>query len=630
MGGIELVIYNKLNLSIDYVNSFLNIKSRGPHETIINTYSTTDISNLSSNNFNIIVSNLTKDELMTYKQWRFTMGYHRLVINDLSYNASQPFISPIQNMINKKTISGALACPNLRNMPIRQLICNGEIYNYTELLSEFNFGACELASTCDVEIILPLYINSKSLEEMLKLLDGDFSFILTENIDTYQLSNVNCFCVKDFYGVKSLYYVRNVPSNIYIFVSEIKSLPHNVINNKSFYINYVEPGNYWSFQNLISLNNNKFVNYYSIDEYKSLDSCIINKTDPDTLNNIYSNIQIILYDSIISRYKGSDKPVGILLSGGFDSCLITSIVVKYLISINNNFTDNPLNIFTIGDSNSVDDLDVHYSKQFIDYLENKYSITLNHHVININEIEVLTTDIDNIIYTLESYEPHIIRESIPFYYLLDYISKNTNVKVLLTGDGLDELCGYNHFINLNDVEFQETSVKLIQNMYKFNLLRTDKISGRFSLESRQPFINKKFIEYILSIAPNIKREKYYSNNKSAITKYIIRNSFDKVIYKEELMPHTNLWRIHSNITNSFTNFELRLDNYFNDLMSTNDFNINLSKLHNERHSKNTLPTNKQEMFYRLIFRKYFPNRDYIIDIFWKDLWPSTTSSINHT
>lgn len=630
MGAVELLIYNKFNFSIDFINAFMNMKSRGPNDTTLNTYSTVDISNLTGSNYNTVISNLTKNELATYKQWNFTLGYHRLIINDTSFNGSQPFIDPIQTMVNRK-VNGVLICAELKTRPIRQLICNGEIYNYDSLVSEFNFGQCDLSSNCDVEIILPLYIKDyntditvdRCLINALNLLDGDFAFILTENINTYQLSTLNCFCARDPFGIKPMYYVKN-NLNIYIFVSEIKALPTSIIQNPTFYINYLEPGNFWSFQNTINSTNNGFTKYYNIDKYMSLDNCILNNTNPDTLNDIYSNIQNIIQESIISRYNSSQKPVGILLSGGFDSCLLTALLIKYLVSISNDFTTNALHIFTIGDTNSIDDLDCIFAKEFVEYLEAKYSIDLNHHIININNIELLTTEnvINEIIYALESYEPTTVRDSIPFYYLLRYISENSNVKVLISGDGLNELGGYKNFKGLDDQTFQECSVNLIKNMYKYNLLRTDKLSGNFGLEIRQPFINKTFIEYMLSIHPKIKRENYFSNDQSPITKYIIRKAFDNSIYGEQLIPDDYLWRTQSTITNSLTNFQLRLNHFFETNMTNDYFNTNLSTLRSEGQYENTLPITKEEMYYRLLFRKNFPNRDYIVDSFWTDIWPN--------
>lgn len=629
MGAIELILYNDFNISVDFIKAFNNMKSRGTTETTVNTYSTNNISNLNTRELNQVYSNLTKNEIVTYIQWNFSLYYHRLAINDTTFNASQPFTDPIRHMINKKKIDGSLLYPNLHLRPTRNLICNGEIYNYKNLIRQFDLCSCDLSSECDVEIILPLYIRNydsniscdQCLIDALNLIDGDYAFVLTENINTYILDNVSCFVARDPFGIKPLYYIKNTSNNIYMFISEIKGLPSNIIKNVSYDINYVLPGSYWSFKNTINNPSScDFIEYYSINNYYNLDNCIINKTDPDTLNSIYENITIIIEESVISRYGNSNKPIGILLSGGLNSTIIVALLVKYLVSINNDFVVNPLHIFTVGDTLGDDNLDSVYAEKFISFLESKYNIILDHHIININEIEVLSSDINSIVYALESYDPITVRDSIPFYYLLKYISENTNIKVLLTGDGLNELGGYQQFKGLDDITFQKNSVKLLNNMHRYNLLRTDKISGNFCLETRQPFINKKFIEYMLSVHPKIKREVNYSNESSPITKYIIRKSFENNIYGEELIPKIHLWRTESRLLNSLTNFNLRLTNYFKQSMTDNIYNTNMLLLNTENQNQHTLPRNKEEMYYRICFRDNFPNRDYLVDMFWEDTW----------
>ena len=87
MGGLELILYNDFNVSNDFIKAFNNLKSRGPNETTINTYSTNNISNLNSRELNQVYSNLSRNDIATYIQWNFALYYHRLIINDTSFNA---------------------------------------------------------------------------------------------------------------------------------------------------------------------------------------------------------------------------------------------------------------------------------------------------------------------------------------------------------------------------------------------------------------------------------------------------------------------------------------------------------------------------------------------------------------
>jgi asparagine synthase (glutamine-hydrolysing) len=398
-----------------------------------------------------------------------------------------------------------------------------------------------------------------------------------------------------------------------MFISEIKALPDDIIKNISYNITHVKPGTLWSFQTF------GFIEYFSFEPYKNLDNCI-NTSNQITFDSIYKNIQDLIINTIISRYNNSDKQIGVLLSGGFDSCLITALLIRYLLSIQHDFILNPIHIFTVGDSLSQDN-DCKHASEFVQYLEQIHNITLHHHIINVNDINIIESDLDTIVYTLETYEPEVIRESITFYYLLRYIKQNTSVSVLLTGDGLDELIGgYDEFKNLDDQLFQNKTIELLQNLYKYDLIRTDRLSSKFGLEIRQPYLNKQFVEYILSIHPKFKQQQTYSNNQPPITKYIIRKAFEKEIFNEDLLPYKFLWKPVECLCNSLTDFEIRLDDFFQRNISDEIFNRNFNLLINENQNQLTLPKTKEHMYYRLIFRKYFPNRDYLVDKFWDDIF----------
>lgn len=618
MGGLTYIIYkNDINVNIDFINAFMSLKHRGPNDSNYIIVSTDNLNNLNAPQMQLVHLKLSKDELRKYVQYNFLIGYHRMSINDLSYNASQPFEDPIVHKI--------LEYPELRNRPGRQLICNGEIYNYPDLKETNKYTDKDLSSSSDVEIIMPLYINY-GIEETLNKLDGEFAFVLSENIKTFELKKVNVFAARDYLGMKPLYYVKNASNSMFLFVSEIKSLPSYVINNSSYTIRHVPPGTYWSFNQSILNENDRFIPYYSLDKFKSLEACTISSTNPDVLVDIYDNLHKLVTESVLSRYKLSEQKTGILLSGGFDSCLMTGIIVKHLVESNHDFTKNPFHVFTVGDALGSDDIDCNNAIEFIKFLENKYSIDIHHHLININTISLLTSDIDNIIYHLESYEPETVRESIPFYYLMRYISEKTDVKVLLSGDGVEELFGgYSEFNELSDEDYQLKSVELLQNMHKFDLLRLDRISNMFSLEVRHPFLKKEFVEYVLSLHPKLKRPAFYAPNKPPINKYLLRKAFDESVCNYELINYENLWKEHNCLCNSLTNFELRLKYYIeNNLMSEEDYNNYLDVLlHESGVNKKTLPKNIEEMYYRLSFRKKFPNRDYIVDIFWDDICKSS-------
>lgn len=605
MGGIQFIIYNNMIYTLDYIKSFMNIKSRGPNYTTHNIYSTIDISNI---NNNIIRNQLSIDEILSYKQYNFVLNYHRMSINDKSFNGIQPFINPIPIMMRKYT--------DLKYRPKRRLLCNGEIYNYNQLKEDFLFDEKELSSNSDVEIILPLYINkltnlsvTLALKEVLNLLDGEFSFILLDNIETYFLSEINIFCVKDFFGSKSMYYVKDIENDIFMFVSEIKALPKHIINNKSYIIENILPGHYWSFKS------KTFEQYYDLEKYYDLNNCTINHPSPEILENMYSTIRNILITNIHSRYPINNK-LGVLISGSFDSSLLSIILIQYMIS--NNINIDNIEFFTISSKNNNNNDDNNYVLLLLNYIKNKFNVTVKCHVVYLDDIDIIIKDLDKIVYSLESYDPDLIRDSIPFYYLMKYIKTNSTINILFTGDGLSQICGDDSFINLNNQLFQNKSIDYIKNMYNYNLLRTDKLSGQFSIEIRQPYITKNFIEYMLSIHPKIKRENINIREDGLMSKYILRKAFDPNIY-EEILPNEILWRKSQKINNTLQNLNQNLDTYFKNSISKMFFNYNLSILISENQNKNTLPKTNEELHYRLLFRKFYPNNDSLINNFWRNI-----------
>jgi asparagine synthetase B (glutamine-hydrolysing) len=252
------------------------MKRRGEDDTQVITETSPNITNL---NISQISNYLSKREISEYRPFTFQYGYHRSSINDISLDGSQPFEDPISHKL--------LKYPELRSRPKRKLLCNGEIYNYKDLVETNKFNDRDIQSNSDVEVILPLYIKNTellkdstlALEQSLKNLNGDYSFILTENVTSFNLTQVNIFAVRDILGSKPLYMVKFVPKStstnpndiFYMFVSEIKGIPLNLLNDPEYTITEVPPGTYWSYKNsIIDKNKDEFIKYYDFNKYKDL------------------------------------------------------------------------------------------------------------------------------------------------------------------------------------------------------------------------------------------------------------------------------------------------------------------------------------------------------------------------
>jgi asparagine synthase (glutamine-hydrolysing) len=464
----------------------------------------------------------------------------------------QPFEDPIMHKM--------LKYPDLKLRPSRKLVCNGEIYNHLAIKEEEGFTDKDFQSNSDVEVILPLYIKH-GLEETLKRLDGDFSFAIVENTNTYITRDVNVFVARDSLGLRPLYMIKDKVHRNYMFSTEMKGIPKSFSNNKKYEICEVPPGTYWSFQKALN-GQDEFTRYADWGYYKDINNCTITQTNPDILANVYSEIKTRLTDAIVKRYVNSNRKVGVLFSGGFDSSIILAILIEYLQSVGHNFTEDPICTFTIGDPSS---LDVANANTCIKYLETRHKIDIQQHYVAIADPTQMEAAIENIVYILETPDTKTILSGVPFYFLFNYISKYTDVKVLLTGEGLDEICGYKELHLLDDKGFQRASVDLLTSMHKYDILKAEKLSSYYGIEARHPFLDTHFLEYMLSLHPRLKRPIQFTVKEAPIEKYIVRRAF------QEYLSDAILWRkmddvvnnnkIVSNITSNKT-YQDMYDSYF--------------------------------------------------------------------
>lgn len=617
MGAIEFILYNTKKKegrpSIDFVNKFMNMKHRGPDDTQYLTITNVDLDKLKKHNptsYAKVIRTLSRRELSEYTLYIFIHAFHRLAINDLSLDGRQPFEDPIENRIDKY--------PELSQRPKRRLMCNGEIYNYHTLLNEEEFNDKDLESNSDVEIIMPLYIKY-GLEETLNKINGDYSFIITEDLNTWKLSNINIYAVRDRLGNRPLYLIKdkNNPPNLIIFISELKGIPQFILLEKDKYIiKEIPVGHYWSYKNTyIDKNTNEFIKYSSWTNHHNLLNMQITNRDPITTEYLYNSLRTLITNKTIERYTLSNKNVGVLLSGGFDSCLICSIMIKYLISINYNFDDNPFKVFTIGDINNEDR---RCAELYVEYIKTKYNIKLEHHIVVIRDYNIMIEKIETVIYDLETYDCTTIRNAIPYYFLFQYITQNTDISVLLTGEGLDDLLGYKQLFQSTDQQMQDLSINLIEHSNKFELLRTDKMASTFGLELRHPYLDYYFVKYILEIHPHLKRPEIPGANMESIEKYLIRKAFS-YIETEEYLPKEILWRPLSNITLAFLNLTVYFKNYFDTYYSDSELDHYCNYLLSKGYSHNTCPHTKEDMYYRKTFDKLFPNSTHLLDILFSNL-----------
>ena len=450
------------------------------------------------------------------------------------------------------------------------LSVNGEIYNHKGIKDVVLQGRHQFSTESDCEVVLYLYkeygIN------FLNMLDGVFCFML------YDSENHNFLVVRDPIGVNPLYYGINQIGE-YCFASEFKSIREW---DSECEINMFPPGHYMT-------NDFKCVRYYN-PKWLEYDQLKVNyELGFDVM---VKKVRDSLIQATEKRLM-ADVPFGTLLSGGLDSSLTTSIASKLLKeSPNKNVWGDNLHTFSVGLKGSPD---LKYAKEVAHFLGTV------HHEFNFTIQEGIDA-LRDVIYHLETYDVTTIRASTPMY-LMSRKIKATGIKMVLSGEGADEILGgYLYFHNApNEEEFHKEVIKRVSGLHYFDCLRANKSTMAWGLEVRVPFLDKQFLETAIPIRQDYKMNKITDNGKN-IEKYILRKAFSKELndgYK--YLPDSVLWRQKEQFSDGVgyswvdTLIQKTEDKYSND-----EFNNLIQK-----YPYNT-PKSKEALFYREIFEELFP------------------------
>ena len=496
------------------------------------------------------------------------VGFHRLAINGLNSESNQPII--------------------YRDIG---LICNGEIYNYKFLYEQMKIDS---TTDSDCEVIIHLYLKY-GIEQTLIMLDGVYSFVL------FDFRKNKVFIARDPLGIRPLYklYNTNNETNLYGFASELKCLEYFYNSNQEHSnIEQFEPGTYSVFEFNLNIWKPLIQNkLYFIPTFSHT------KLTIDAFNlkeSMFYNVSRYLNNAVIKRCATTERPVACLLSGGLDSSLIAALVANY-------FGKKGIQIetYSIGLENSED---IKYARIVADYISSKHT-------------EIIVTEknmfdaIPEVINAIESYDTTTVRASIGNYLIGKYISDNSEAKVIFNGDGSDELFGgYLYMHNCpDDIEFDKESRRLLKDIHLFDVLRSDKSISSNGLEPRTPFLDKSFVNYVLSIPAFFRNH----NNFNKIEKNLLRESFVNKYFCNNLganiLPDNILWRkkeaFSDGVSNQgrslFTILQEFIANYYNEISSKIDPSIKLEP-----------SIELEKKYYREIFDKDFPNCQHILPYFW--------------
>ncbi|RHZ64110.1 hypothetical protein Glove_326g185 [Diversispora epigaea] len=461
------------------------------------------------------------------------------------------------------------------------LSVNGEIYNH-KILRETLKENYHFKTHSDCEVILPLY--SAIGKEVVKKLDGMFSFVLLDTVKN------RLIVARDPIGITTLYqgWSSSSPGTLY-FASELKALNEECDKIISF-----PPGHVYDSET------GKTTRYY---EPKWWNENFIPNTPID-----YKLLRETLEKSVRKRLM-SDVPYGVLLSGGLDSSLIASIASREArklaeetldvdVNINNiNEIDERGNVawprlhsFSVGLVGSPDLKAARIVADFLKTTHHEYTFTIQEGLDAVHDI----------IYHLETYDVTTIRASTPMY-LLSRKIKAMGVKMVLSGEGSDEILGgYLYFHAApSATDFHKETVSRVKHLHTSDCLRANKSTMAWGLEARVPFLDNDFLDVAMMIDP---KEKVF--RKGRMEKYILRKAFDTSTIEnpdEPYLPDSILWRQKEQFSDG-VGYE-----WIDSLKKSAEHHVTDELMANasQRWPKDT-PSTKEAYWYREQFESLFP------------------------
>ena len=437
------------------------------------------------------------------------------------------------------------------------LSVNGEIYNHRELKAD-HCKDYDFKTESDCEIILALY--EKYGIDFIDMLNGIFAFAVFDKQKNHFL------IARDHIGIIPLYKGYNENGTFFI-ASELKALesycneisifpPGHYMTNKS-----IEPVK-WYKRNWISLSGT-------------------NKEKIKT-NELKESLE-----NAVHRQLMSDVPYGVLLSGGLDSSIIAAIAAKYSKKRVESKDTSPawwprLHSFSVGLEGAPD---LKAARKVANHIGSV------HHEI-IYTIQEGLDAINDVIFSLETYDITTIRASTPMYLMARAI-KSMGVKMVLSGEGADEIFGGYLYFHMapNEKEFHDETVRKLNRLHQYDCLRANKALAAWGVEARVPFLDKKFIDVAMTINP---KDKMIKDNK--IEKQILRDAFCNYL------PNDILNRQKEQFSDGVGY------DWIDTLKDITNKEVSNDLLENAKHKfPIQTPKTKEEYYYRSIFSKHFPS-----------------------
>lgn len=534
-----------------------------------------------------------RSNLTTLSDKNIMLGFHRLSIMDTSTNGDQPFIIEDNNRVI-------------------YTLCNGEIYNFKELLQKYQFTT---KSNSDCEII-PLIYKNYGINTLVKNIRGEFAIII---LDINKITNeMICHVVRDPFGVRPLFI--GVDYRGICISSELKgqSNIYDVIPD-NYTVDQFKGGNYGTFKYIKGQwSDIELTQYYFFPTE-------IKYSDP---NQSISLIRNTFIEAVKCRLQ-SDRPLGFLLSGGIDSSSVVGVAYSLLKDT------KPLYTFSIGFEGGTDEpnaklvakyinsdiITVPYNISVEDYnrVSNQYGSNkgLHTHVMITNEQAI--NMIESTVKIIESFDLTSVRASVMQLMISKFISRYTDIKVLLCGDASDEQYGsYLYFSKCNDPkEFNDECIRLMDEIYKYDGLRCDRCVSNSEIEIRLPFSDQSLVDLTFSIDPKLRM-----TSTHGIEKWLFRESMKGFI------PEVVRNRIKTAMSDGVSSKEKSWYQIIQDRLESKYTKEDL-EIAKSRYEHLT-PYTKEGLYYRELFCKYYGSAyevSTVIPYYWLPKWTGIDSKL---
>jgi asparagine synthase (glutamine-hydrolysing) len=500
----------------------------------------------------------------TFQQFGNThyIGFHRLSIMDPTPISNQPYVMEMP--------SGEVII----------FICNGEIYNYRELSETYKLDIHGNSDCMTIPSLYKLFEHDYQTFTSLfaKQIKGEFSFVMS----VFKNNILRCvICGRDQIGIRPLYYgmhssVNNPDHTTLLVSSEIKSCNFFIGEMHEF-----EPGTIQRFfvenDDIVFIDMFRFSWCYNVVALPLLK----NEVDYNThLNSINSTLT-----ECISRRLTADVPIGFLLSGGVDSSLVCAISSKIMKDLP--YKGNKIRTFCCGMEGGTD---FDYARKVAEYIGSDHTEV-------VFTLEEALASINSVIYTTETWDTTTIRASVGQYLISSYIRQSTDIKVLLVGEGPDEVCSsylFNWYAPSPE-ELHYAAIDYVSNIHKYDVRRVDRCSAMWGLEARVPYLDPEFIETYWNIPATLRDPKTHN-----MEKYMLREAFKTDV----LLPEDVLWRRKEAFSDGISS---QKRSWFQSIQEHIYKTYNMS----------------EEEYYKDVFIKLFGNRQNILDKYWQPKWDSS-------